>query len=97
MGIVLFYILCCIGTFVLAVFYAFMMRKHYKNSNKGFSFFSLCAWLIFLSCWLRLSLSWIVEFAYKWELLVPFALSLLISFYATFGNMGHYKKIFLVF
>jgi len=97
MGIVLFYILCCIGTFVLAVFYAFMMRKHYKNSNKGFSFFSLYAWLIFLSCWLRLSLSWIVEFAYKWELLVPFALSLLISFYATFGNMGHYKKIFLVF
>lgn len=92
MGIVLFYIVCCIGTFILAVFYAFMMRK-----LKGFSFFSLCAWVIFLSCWLRLSLSWIEEFAYKWELLIPFALSLLISFHATFRNVEHYKKIFLVF
>ena len=97
MGIVIFYILICIGTSAAAVFYAVIMKKYYKLNNGHFSSFSVFSYGFFLLCYLSVSLSWIIDFAYQWVLLIPLALPLLISFHATFRVVRHYKKVFLMF
>lgn len=98
MGIVIVYILYCIGAVISSLFYAFIMKQIYKSNQGHFYGFYWFVWIIFIFYCLRLSFPWTVNFIYQQSyLLIPFALSLLISFHATFRGVRHYKKFFLAF